>query len=293
MEERNINISVLLFTLLLFIVASFFLVRKAEHFSTVIFFIALLTVFKHNANYHINELNNILFTKKDLIKIKLIENLGLSFLFVVILLSGLKLYFAFTTLAFSLIISFIKLPKFNSFTLPTPFYKNPFEYLIGFRKYFPLLIIIFTITVISYLVDNYNLGIACILFLYLTLSSFYFFLEEKFYVWIFDYDSKEFLFKKLKTGLKYSFVLSTPIWIYLFSIYPKMWYITLMFLIIGNLYLTISILLKYSNYPHQMEIIWMLVYITGIFLPPILLFILPFVFRQAVKSLNLIFNDCN
>ncbi len=49
--------------------------------------------------------------------------------------------------------------KFNSIALPTPFSKNPYEYTVGFRRHWWLVLCIYALTCISINANNFNLGL--------------------------------------------------------------------------------------------------------------------------------------
>ena len=76
------------------------------------------------------------FSEKDYLKIRLFENLFIIIPFLVGLIAFNELLIGGIYIIVGITMSFVKLNSKINLVLPTPFYKNPFEFIIGFRKIF-------------------------------------------------------------------------------------------------------------------------------------------------------------
>ena len=121
------------------------------------------------------------------------------------------IYFAFILLiscVFSIL--FVLKSRFN-FHLPTPFYKYPFEFTIGFRTNFILYIFAYFLTIMSIVVSNFNLGIFSLIATIIGCTTYFTYSENKFYIWIHSLNPKEFLYAKSKMIVLYTTILCSPI----------------------------------------------------------------------------------
>jgi len=173
-----------------------------------------------------------------------------------------------------------------NFTIPTPFYKNPFEFTAGFRKTYPIYPIAYFITIAAIDVGNTNLGLFAMLLVFLVALSFYTKPENEYYVWVHALTSKEFIFMKLTIASKNVTLLSLPI---LLSLLYFFWHevdFILLFFFVCFLFLWIVIIAKYVTFPNEMNIQLGITIVLCFYFPPLLLAILPYYFYQSVKNLN-------
>ncbi len=134
--------------------------------------------------------------------------------------------------------------------------------------------------------DNFNLGIAALILVFLICITFYLNPENEFYVWIFNLSPGKFLVKKILTALLYSTMISLPVAMALMIFYPGEILVTGGFLLAGYLYLATIILAKYSSFPHQINLPQFLILTVTVWFPPLLIAVIPFFYRQSVKRLN-------
>lgn len=171
------------------------------------------------------------------------------------------------------------------FTLPTPFYKRPFEFLVGFRQTFLLLILIAVLLGIAVWVGNFNLGIFALALIFLVSLSYCGNPESMFYVWVHALGARAFLQRKILTGFWHVTILSLPFALVLGAFFPGNWYIILLVQGLGYLYLALIILGKYATYPQPIGIPQGILIGLGMWFPPLLLGILPFFYQQSVRRL--------
>jgi hypothetical protein len=91
--------------------------------------------------------------------------------------------------------------------------------------------------------------------------------------------------------MKNASILAAPILLALSCFYPIQIFIFVALFLIGNLYVLTIVIMKYSAYPHEMNLPEGIVLTCSIFFPPILLLILPFYISKANRKLSPILND--
>lgn len=220
--------------------------------------------------------------------IRRIENLIIIIPFCVILLYHNAVFETLILIVASIIIATTSFKHNLSIILPTPFYKHPFEFTVGFRKTFYMYPIAYFLTTIAIYVDNLNLGVFSLLLVFLVSLSYYTKPENEYYVWVHAKLSKEFLFEKIIVATKNISILSLPIIIGLASFYWSETSLLLIFYTIGLAFLWAVILAKYSTYPFPMGIPEGILFAVSVYFPPFLLVLIPYFCNKAIKNLNTI-----
>jgi len=135
-------------------------------------------------------------------------------------------------------------------------------------------------------VGNFNLGIFSLIITLLSCLHYYINSEEGFYIWIFSLTPKEFIRYKLKNIIQYSTILCLPIIISLSLCYNSKIDIILGFQCLGYLFIFTAMLAKYSVFPEKLNIKFTIALALTIWLPPLLLLIIPYLYIQATKKLK-------
>lgn len=269
---------------LVFVVGSFLLFEKLKN---AVYYYALLAILPAYALGDVkrNEYLHQLFSTTVFQKIRLIENLIMSLPFIVFLLYQQCFIIAVVVLVVALAISFFKQSGLNTFVLPTPFYKKPFEFISGFRKSLLIFLGCYTLAIIAVSVDNFNLGAFALLVTLLICLNFYAKPEPKFYVWIHAYKPAKFLQHKMLTAFFYSIIISAPISLLLLFFYIGYWYIVVAFVLLAILYMCLNLLGKYAYYPTPVNLIQLLAVVFSLLFPPFLLISLPYFYIKAKQNL--------
>jgi hypothetical protein len=173
-----------------------------------------------------------------------------------------------------------------NFTIPTPFYKKPFEFTVGFRNTFYIFPIAYILTCIAISVDNFNLGIFSLLLVFLVAFSFYTQPENEYFVWSFALTPKQFIIEKIKTALLFTSIVSLPIVLTLCFFYYTNIDALIAFYIIGCIFLITIISAKYSAYPDQINLPEGIIIAICISFPPLLLVFAPYFYLKAIKKLQ-------
>jgi hypothetical protein len=220
-------------------------------------------------------------------KVRMLENVLFILPFGIFLCYKTAFLEAIIILVGAILLSFVNHLELRSFVLQTPFGKRPFEFIIGFRNTFWVFPLLYGLTSIGIVVENFNLGIFSLLVIFGCCMSFYTTPEPIYYIWMHNKSPKEFLAEKLKTAMLYSSFLVLPVVIGLsFSFSLEKVQLTLIFFALGLGLLALTILGKYSNYPSKVPIFQMLAMLVCLIFPPLLIIVLPFFYKRAQNNLS-------
>ncbi|MEN0046956.1 MAG: ABC transporter permease, partial [Bacteroidota bacterium] len=172
------------------------------------------------------------------------------------------------------------------FTIPTPFWKFPFEFIIGFRKLFWLVIVGFFLTFQAIQVENHNLGFFSLGLQFFIALAYYNQPENPYFVWIFKRSSLQFLSKKIMDSLICSSLITFLTFGSLLFSFPEDWLILLGIQIFGYVLLLAIILAKYAAFPLEMSLPQVLVYTISLIFPPLFLITIPMFYKQANQKLK-------
>ena len=268
-----------------FIGISIKLFEKTQFAEYIYIALALSLVIKLN-EINRNDFLKLCYSKTEYFKIRIVENLIVSIVFITFLLFQEK-YLSSTLLFISAsLFSLIDFKNKSSFTLPTPFYKYPFEFAVGFRSYYFIYFFAYFLTFMSISVDNFNLWIFSLILTLLSCLNYYTNSEDEFYVWVFSLTPKEFIRYKLKNIIQYSTILCLPIIISLSLFFYTKIDVIIGFLFLGYLFIFTTMLAKYSVFPEKLNIRFTIVLALTIWLPPLLLLIIPYLYIQSTKKLK-------
>jgi hypothetical protein len=225
-------------------------------------------------------------------KIRILENGLVSIPFVMVLLYQNAWLEAALLWVIAIILAVFSFKTNVNFTLPTPFSKRPFEFLVGFRKTFYLFPMAYLLTVIAIQVGNFNLGIFSMLLIFGTVLSYFAKPEQAYYVWVHAYTPKKFLIhKKIATATQYTSILVAPVLVGLLMFYPNEYHIVLLFFLIGLLFVWTIILGKYSAYPNEMSLPEGMLLAFSVYFPPMLLVMMPFFYHKSIQKLKMLLDD--
>lgn len=219
-------------------------------------------------------------------RIRLLENLILALPFFAFLLFKMEYLIALSLLILAGLTSIIRIKSIGHFTTPTPFSRKPFEFLVGFRKAILIFPLIYALTGIAVYIVNFNLAIFSLLLVFVVILNFFSQPEEEYFVWIFNKSPKQFLFSKMRISIIYSSVLMFPsLSLVMITFYQDVLIIS-GFLVIAYFAVIAVIVAKYSTFPKEMGLTQGFLIVLSLFFPPLLLFVIPYFFNQAVKQLN-------
>lgn len=269
----------------LFVALSVYLFNKTA-FAPYIYLLFALSVVGNLSESRRSEFLKICFGDVQLKKIRILENLICAIPFVLFLIFKLLFAYAGLLLILTTILALVNVKTAINYTFWTPFSKRPFEFSTGFRNTFFLFFIAYALTIASVAVHNFNLGIFAMLLVFATSLSFYAKPENEYYVWTYNLQPRAFLFSKIKTALSYSSAIALPIALVLGIFNPEQISIIAMFFIIGWGFLICILVNKYAAYPNEMNIVQGIFLALCVWFPPILIVLIPYLFKQSERRLS-------
>lgn len=270
---------------IIFFVPSIYLFQKTPFAQYIYLLMALSLIIRFNDSNRNNFLKSC-FKSNDYLIIRIAENVLVILPFFIFLTCKNCFFSAAILLPLSVFAAFVSFESKLQFTIPTPFYKQPFEFITGFRKAFLGFLCCYIITFIAIAVHNFNLGIFALLLNFLFCISFYTSTEPDFYVWVYSLTSKLFLIKKIKTALLHATILTLPSAVILSLFYISNSYIIAGFYCLGYVYLAAVVCAKYSVFPKQMSLLQTILLAVSIPLPPLLIILVPYFYIQSIKKLD-------
>ena len=270
-----------------FILISEYLYLKTEFAKYAVILVAL-TFLAKTSEINRNAFLLMVFGNKKSRVIRIIENLILCLPFSILLIYHTEFWESILLIVVSVLLASFSFNTNFNFTLPTPFYKRPFEFAVGFRNTFYIFPFAYLLTIIAISVNNLNLGIFALLLVFVVTFTFYLKPENEYYVWSFSTSSARFLLGKLVTAARYSAFLALPPAIALCVCYPSEIDTILMFLFLGFTFLWTIILAKYSAYPNEINLPEGILIAVCIYFPPLLAFLMPYFYIKSIRKLNAI-----
>lgn len=268
-----------------FIGLSVYLFSKTEFAEYIYLFLALTFIGKLSETRRV-EFLKICFGDTQAKKIRATENLICIIPFLTFLIYKQFFISASLLLTLTATLAIINFRTNFNFTIWTPFSKRPFEFTVGFRKTFFFFLVAYALAVIAVFVNNFNVGVFAMLLVFAITISYYTKLEPEYYVWIYNVDAKNFLFSKIKTAILFSALLSLPIAIALAIFFRQNIGILSLFFLGGWMFLIGVIVSKYSAYPDDMNITQGILLALCILFPPILIILIPYLFKKSENSLQ-------
>jgi len=218
-------------------------------------------------------------------KVRIIENLVVCSPFVVLLLAVGEFYLVVLLVVITCVMALVRYKATFNPTLPTPFFRRPFEFAMGFRYSFPVFLLIYVLVAIAILVCNFNLGLFCIVAIFVSVLFFYARPEDEYFVWVHSGSAARFLVMKILTGFEYTFYLCLPVVFALGYFYPANVAVPLVFVVIGYFYLAMMICAKYACFPDEIDLARGMMMFLCFIVPPLVLVAIPLFYRQAVNKL--------
>ena len=274
-----------LFILLIFVGLSMLLFYKTT-FAPYLYVLISLYFTSKLSEIKRNDFLKIHFGNKQYRKVRILENLIVTLPFVIFLIYKQQFYPTIFIVAITVLIALLNFKTTYNFSIPTPFFKKPFEFTVGFRNTFFLFFIAYGLAIIAVMVDNFNLGIFSLLLIFLTVLVYYLNPENEYFVWSYSLTPARFLIEKIKTAFLFSFYLYSPVLIMLSIFYFENLNVLFFFALLGHLYLTTIILAKYSAYPNEMDLVQAIIMTICLAFPPMLIVAIPLFASKSVNKLK-------
>ncbi len=193
---------------------------------------------------------------------------------------------ALITIPLLFVFAFFKAKWPWSKSIPTPFKKLSFEFIVGFRKTFWIILLAYFLVFTSTQVENYNLGLFAIAMIMITSMFYYQKPEYEYYVWIYAHKPKAFLKHKLLLSVICLSFLCLPVLLALLLAFPSQWLVTLLVYFGGHMLVGSMILAKYAAFPFEISIAQGIFYSVSLLFPPLLLIAMMVFYSKSKKSLK-------
>jgi hypothetical protein len=230
------------------------------------------------------------YSKSDFLRIRAVENALVTIpISGLLFLSGNYLAGAVLLVGSTALVG-VNLRVKSFYALPTPFSKHPFEFIIGFRISFILILIGYYLTFIALDYHNFYLGVFVILALSLLSTLFYTKPEDTFFVWIYAYKPRGFLIKKIKTAISSLLFLCLPTIISLSLMKPEGIPIIILAGLWGIMLVSAGVLSKYTSFPDELTLFDGILLLLSAIFPVLLFFTLPYFYHKAIKQLEGVFS---
>lgn len=226
------------------------------------------------------------FSQQQFLIIRCVENITVALPFIIGLIVYQEWLLALGVLIISAALSYTSIERNLNIVIPTPFYKYPFEFTIGFRTNYPGIILAGFLMVMAVLYHNANLGLFAVALVLLVCLMFYMQSETVYLVWIHALSPQQFLLHKVGLALLYATLLCLPFAaVILIFFMSHAGYLALIYFL-GMLYLTTTVLGKYAFFPSPMNVPQGLLMAFTFWFPPMLLFLLPYFYKRSVRQLK-------
>jgi hypothetical protein len=226
------------------------------------------------------------FSKSTYYKVRILENCILVLPFAAFLTYKLMILPVFIMTGVAILVALFNFKSNFNYALPTPFYKKPFEFTVGFRTTFYLFGASYFLTFMAIYVSNFNLGLFALFSVFLFCLLYYLTPENEYYVWSYNLKPVAFLFEKIKTAIIFSTLICIPILAALGYFFSESIFQLFIFLVLGYISLMTIIVTKYSCYPNRMSFIHTLILVGGLVYPYVLVGVIPVFYMQSISKLK-------
>lgn len=277
-------ISFILFSLIFFSLYS--LSQKHPTYAPYgIIYIGWVTIYSNSSTQHVNFLKTI-FSYKNFITVRFLE---LTILLSPLLIISIFSYSWWTLLLLLLLIlisTFSKGLNLSYKSIPTPFSKKPFEFIIYFRKAWLLFVLLYLVAGIGLYVSNPNLCMFILAITYLTSLQSYNEMEQENILWNYSMKPRKFLVHKIKRGILQISQLALPLLLVISFFFPEnlLWHLAIWGL--SCLSLILIILVKYALYPRPIGIMEFFLIAFSTFIPFFIFLLYFYYYRKANANLK-------
>ena len=271
--------------LVLFIGASAYLF-SAIGFASYIYAAIALSAISALSEPRRNTFLRTVFSLKRYKVLRIVENLIFATPFVLFLCVNGSFLMALVLYALAIVLALFRFKVGGSRAMPTPFGKHPFEFMVGFRKLFFVVPILYVFTGIAAREANFGIAVVSLLLLTFVCLSFYAKPEANFYVWAHNSTPKQFLLAKIKRGCIQFSVLAIPMVVCTGIFFVDDLVILLCFYVLCLAYLAAFVLGKYAAFPRELSVPQGLLLAISVAFPPLLVAVIPFFYKRSIENLK-------
>lgn len=255
-------------------------------FAAYIYVLFALTLMGNFSETKRNEFLKFCFSDTKSRIIRFTENSMVAFPFFIFLSYKQQLLSGAILLALSAVLAIVSFRTSINFVIPTPFSQKPFEFSVGFRSTFYVVLMSLGLSTIAIIVNNFNLGAASMILMLGLSAAYYLKPENEYYVWIHSLNVNRFLLNKFKIAVAYSSMLLLPIILILGISFHQNINTLLSLLLLGWLVLACVIVCKYAAFPNELGLKEQLILGLCVVFMPMLIIVIPYFLINAKRRLS-------
>jgi len=261
------------------------LVERSEHLSWAIVAMGLSAVSRLSGQAR-NDFLRGLFRGGEYRRIRLAENGLLLLPFVVFLL--VKGFWAQTLVLGIVGMSSVWWIARFARALPPPFSRRPFEFTVGFRRYWWLLLIAGVLLYQGVRVMNFELSMFAAVLVMLAGSMFLSPLEPGEFVSVHTLTPKAFLHGKVRLLCGQLFLLVLPFLLTVAAVFPGYWLTILIIVVYGYVFFLLNLVIKYAIFPKVAHVGHAIIITFGMIFLPFGLYQIYLFYRRALVRLEIL-----
>ncbi len=174
----------------------------------------------------------------------------------------------------------------TSWVVPTPFSRQPFEAVEGFRRFWPAWIVLVIAMPFPYYVDNSNLGLFILFATIFLFQSFFQVIEPSYFVWFHKHTPASFIWMKMRWSIVHlSIWMVTQALLFIF-LFNEVWWHALVVYAIGVIWMPLLIVAKYAIFPASLPIPEGIAVGLSMIFPPLMIVTVPYFYLRASRNLQ-------
>jgi predicted histidine transporter YuiF (NhaC family) len=233
-----------------------------------------------------NEFISTIFTQSDYTVLRMVEHVIMLLPFSIFLCAKSQYICAASILVIGMMMHMHIGRSWTWPTVPTPFGRYPYEMTVGFRRSWWLILSMYALIAWGLWIHNHNLSLFGLMVIGLITSTYYLYTEPVYFVWIHAMKEDRFITHKLSVGMWYQAWLVWPAAFLLLALAPDIRWLCIGVMIGSALYLATCMLVKYTCYPMEVNLVYSFLLMICLFIPPMMLIALPFIYQRARYKLN-------
>ncbi|WP_148907445.1 hypothetical protein [Sphingobacterium allocomposti] len=267
-------------------VALYYLVVRSPSWGAYLVVLANFQSLFLLSDFKRNDFLKVVFSKTDYYRVRLFENILLCLGSMVLLVIAGNPILAVTIGGLCILFLFTPTTSIWKRRIPTPFAKKPFEFIIGVRKTWLLLGVLYLLAAIGLSVDNINLALFSMFCVVLCSASYYQDPEPLLLYWNQNRPPAKFLWYKIRRGVAQLCILWAPILLPFAVLHPAEAYKGVIVCLLGVMLIPYVILLKYAVYPRKINITEGTMLGLCLAFYPLVLALIPYYYFKAIQNLK-------
>lgn len=264
----------------------YYLVKSFPPWGTYLLIIVNFQYLFYLSDFKRNDFLKTIFPINAYYKIRILENILISFGTFILLIVNNHYMLALLLLGCCILFMFTSTTSVWKRSIPTPFTKKPFEFIIGFRQTWLLLVLFYAVGIIAVTADNPNLILFCLFCTCLCCMFYYQTPEPVLIHWNQNRKASNFLRYKIGRGIIQLTLLLVPL-LLLFGIgYPDQLYQACIVWLLGLILITFIITLKYAVFPRTMNVTEATIVGLCVIFYPLILAVIPYYYFKALHNLK-------